>query len=318
MRLKKNILLTFDYEIFFCKYGTVQHSLIIPTEKLIQLIKRESGTFFVDVLFLEFLLRNGCLSDYQKVFDQLREIVSMGHRIELHLHPHWINSMYRIHEFQENEMNNIFERSLDLLNKIASLEDSNYKVTAFRAGGWCIQPFSYLKKTFKRFGLKIDSSVASGMYQKTKYHYFDFRHAPGKDWYRFTDNVEKEEDDGYFMEIPISTFVTNPIEKISKRWIQFIKKDSIVSYGDGCGMSVDKFTLARKLFERKAMFSADGVFDVDKMINKIISYQYDNLTVISHPKNFTNISFQFLESLIESDVKFLTLDKLYKAIGKEP
>lgn len=85
-----------------------------------------------------------------------------GHRIELHIHPHWVNAVYNgdgtwnyddyshysLYSFTEDEVTSMFKEGTELLNKIAHKVDPNYKVIAFRAGGWTVQPFSKLKKDF--------------------------------------------------------------------------------------------------------------------------------------------------------------------------
>ena len=36
----------------------------------------------------------GTISDYNLIVSQLKDIVRRGHRIELHIHPHWVNAKY--------------------------------------------------------------------------------------------------------------------------------------------------------------------------------------------------------------------------------
>ncbi len=317
----KNILLTYDYEVFFVKFGSVDNSLLIPTNELVKKMNEYSmkGTFFVDVLFMDYLRRQGYWEDFNRVVDQLRRIVATGHRIELHLHPHWVDthggvadfSRYKLHDFSEDQQSELFERGLEILYGVTNGEDSEYKVKAYRAGGWCIQPFNNIKKTLRKFNIKIDSSVAYGMYQKTDSHFFDFRHVPEKAWYCFEDKIEQENSAGYFVEIPISTFTTTPFEKIYKRWIAKRNKDGIFCYGDGYGMSVSRWMLLKKLFESRAMFSIDGVFDIDYMMRKVENYQMETVNLISHPKNLTNYSLIFLDNLYKTNNKFYTLDGFF-------
>ena len=169
--------------------------------------------------------------------------------------------------------------------------------------------------SFKKFNIKIDSSVAYGMYQKTDSHFFDFRHVPEREWYNFEENVEKEYIDGDFIEIPISTFETTPFEKLYKRWIAKRDRDSIVRYGDGYGMSVHRWMLLKKLFESRAMFSFDGIFDVENMIRKVDNYKLRTVNFISHPKNLTNYSVLFLDDLYKSNNQFYTVyEYFYKYV----
>lgn len=317
----KNILLTYDYEVFFVKFGTIDNSLLIPTSELVKEMDRHSmkGTFFVDVLFLDYLRRQGDNAAYDRIINQLKWVLSCGHRIELHIHPHWLDTdkgivdfkRYRLQTFSEEEQSSIFAKGLEILYSIAKSEDANYKVLAYRAGGWCVQPFSELYNTFKEYDIRIDSSVASGMYQKSSSHFFDFRNAPNKEYYNFSKEITVEKTDGEFVEIPITTFKTNPINKLYKRWIAKTNKKQITSYGDGHGMTVSKFVLLRKLFERRAMFSIDGVFDLEHMFELMKKSELDTITFISHPKNLTNFSLEYLKKIDEECLNYISMRDYY-------
>ena len=52
--MKKNILLTFDYELFLgSRSGTVDNCLIIPTSKILEVLKRHGAkaVFFIDTSY---------------------------------------------------------------------------------------------------------------------------------------------------------------------------------------------------------------------------------------------------------------------------
>lgn len=318
----KNILLTYDYEVFFVKFGTIENSLLLPTKVLVNKMNKcdMKGTFFIDVLYLHYLQRRGDVVAYKSITDQLRWLVASGHRIELHIHPHWLNSdvgnvdfsRYRLHEFSKEEQSIIFEIGLEILYSVANKEDRNYKVLAYRAGGWCIQPFNKLAETFHEYNIKIDSSVAPGMYLKSASHYFDFRHIPNVEWYRYESDINVMNDCGKFVEIPISTFKTSPFQKLYKRWIGKTQKDKITSYGDGYGINVGKFCLLKKLFEKRAMYSIDGIFDNQNMLTSVYKNNLNTINFISHPKNLTNFSLSFLDALSNEDARFPTICDYYK------
>ena len=317
----KNILLTYDYEVFFVKFGTVSNSLLTPTQMLVNKMNEYSmkGTFFVDVLYLDYLRRQGNIGELNRIQDQLRWLVSSGHRIELHIHPHWLDTdngepnffRYRLQSFSKDEQCDIFELGLNILYSIANKEDSSYKVLAYRAGGWCIQPFNALMDSFRKYKIKIDSSVAAGMYQKSESHFFDFRNAPVTEWYRYKDDVNIADESGDFIEIPISTFNTTPFQKLYKRWIAKKNKTQIISYGDGYGMTVSKFVLLKKLFESKAMYSIDGIFDNKLMSNLVDKNNLNTINFISHPKNITNYSLSFIDNLYKTEITCFTIFDYY-------
>ena len=90
------VILTFDYEMFFGKSGTIDACLIEPTNEIINVLKKYDAhaSFFVDTTFLLFLLKNGLVKEYDRIEQQLIELIQLGHRLELHIHPHWLDAKY--------------------------------------------------------------------------------------------------------------------------------------------------------------------------------------------------------------------------------
>ena len=113
----KNILLTFDYELFFGpKTGTIDNCMIKPTYKLLNLFKTYDikGTFFVDILFLIKLKESNLFKDdYEKIIKQIHDIILSGSRIELHIHSHWLNSDFSKSEFKIIHYDNYRIQNLD-------------------------------------------------------------------------------------------------------------------------------------------------------------------------------------------------------------
>lgn len=229
--MKKKIIISYDYELFFgIKSGTVQNSIIIPTDKILNCMEKYAlkGNFFIDYLMIKCISEQDdpiCKNDYKALKKQIQDIISRGHRIELHLHPHWINakylgkglwdytdfSHYSLSSLNNNEIIHLFEEGANYLNQIAQEIDPQYKICAFRAGGWAIQPFEKLKKAFLQAGIVIDSSTSPGLYNQEEHSSFDFRKMPNKTIYKFEDDVCKEDNKGTFIEVPISSFRKNII-----------------------------------------------------------------------------------------------------------
>ena len=223
---KKKIILSYDYELFFGdRSGTVLRSLIEPTNLLLDAMDSVSfkGNFFVDWQMLKYLKEANTertLADHQLIIDQLKDMVYRGHRIELHIHPHWVDAKYNgdgtwdfsefrhysLNSFSEKEIVDMFVEGTNLLTNIAREVDSEYKIVAFRAGGWAVQPFDCLKRAFKEAGIKIDSSVARGAFGKNKYSYFNFVDSPDGEMWRYENDVIIPDDKGEFIEVPISSY----------------------------------------------------------------------------------------------------------------
>ena len=213
------IFLTFDYELYFGKQtGTALKCMIEPTSNRTPNYN-ELYTFFVDVGYLIQADRYPeLLDEVTRVKAQVKEMISLGHDVQLHIHPHWekakfsngkwamnIKGSYKLSDFNATERMAIVRTYKLYLEQLIDRE-----VTAFRAGGFCVQPFSALKTVFEELELKIDSSVFHGGHFMTDNYNVDFRTVPLKSKYNFKNDVCKEVTDGPFIEYPISSFRYRP------------------------------------------------------------------------------------------------------------
>lgn len=255
---KKKVIFSYDYELFFgIMSGTVQKTLIEPTNLLLDCMESVSarGNFFIDYLMFECLEKlsdERAKSDLKLMKEQVKDMVRRGHRIELHLHPHWIDAKYNgdgtwdytdythysLYSLDEDVRSRMFRDGTIYLTKLAREVDPDYTICAFRAGGWTIQPFCILKDCFKENGIVIDSSVMHGICQDNKYSKFDFRYAPNKEIYRFLDDVCVEDENGEFVEVPITVYNRNILKKTIEKVIRTfsIKKKCIA---DGTHQRLD-------------------------------------------------------------------------------
>lgn len=328
MNKSKEILLTFDYELFFGpESGTIERCILEPTEKLLHLFKKNNieGVFFVDVLFYNRLLESSeTVSDAMKIRSQLQSIISQGSRIELHLHPHWLDAIYsrgkwafphyenyRLHSLSESKIINLFKAGKNTLEEIAREVDPMYRVTAFRAGGFCIQPVGKLMKAFVENNIFIDSSVAPGLYEQNSSRKYDFLSAPDRVGYRFSVDQNSPDIDGYLLELPIATYKINFLAKCFAKLNKiFIKQNSEIS-GDGIGLAIKRKWWKRYLTETR-MITLDGYIPPNVLIRQIQKSKRKVVTIIAHPKSLTSSSFECIEYLAGNGFKFISLEKLTK------
>lgn len=239
---KKKAILSFDYELFFGdRSGTVKKSLIEPTNTLLNAMDSvgAKGNFFIDWQMLKYLKKENkerTLKDYELIRKQIHDIINRGHRIELHIHPHWVDARYNgdgtwdfsefrhysLNSFSINEIIAIFNEGNELLRSIAREVDPKYELCAFRAGGWAVQPFDKVRYGMDAVGIKIDSSVMPGYKIICQDSRCDFLNAPVKreGYYEFSNDVCIEDTKGKYIEIPITTikpnFILRLIRKTSK------------------------------------------------------------------------------------------------------
>lgn len=317
----KKIFLTFDYELFFGKSGTPEQCLLVPTEKILTVLGRQNikATFFVDILYyLRLLDYNGATQEIaQRIREQLVKIVYLGHRIELHLHPHWHDAEYRapewgfadmrhfrLHSLNQRQITQLFIDGVSTLQGIANEADSEYRVTAFRAGGWCIQPFGPLRDAFISTNISIDSSVGYGIKGASATHAFDFTHMPKESLYKFSTDPLINDPRGEFIELPITTYDRSKSEAIIKRLLIIARRTKYFGDGKPLPLSTSNHgTKLNKLLKAdKRFLSIEGTpyFFLDYFLSTTPS---QHIVTISHPK-------------MMSDYDILTLDKLTQSSDK--
>lgn len=252
--MKKKVILSFDYELFFGdRSGTVEKSLIQPTNMILEAMDSVGlkGNFFVDWQMLKYLKEENTertLSDYNLIVEQLKDMIRRGHRVELHIHPHWVDAKYNgdgtwdfsefrhysLNSFAEEEVVEMFKEGSDTLTKICREIDPNYELCAFRAGGWAVQPFSKVKKGMEAVGIFIDSSVMPKRAIKCDNSECNFLNAPEplEGYYTFSNDVCTIDTNGRFKEVYITSFKTSKFYKIVRR-IAFFFNNRFVNLADG-------------------------------------------------------------------------------------
>ncbi|MBL0340392.1 MAG: hypothetical protein IPP71_05360 [Bacteroidetes bacterium] len=246
--MHKKLLITFDYELYLGnRSGTINDCMIDPTNQLIDVMGKHNihAIFFVDTTYLLRLKEQAqtttaCRTDFETIASQLRNLVQKGHYVFPHIHPHWLDAQYlpeinqwrlnniekyRFHNVSEPDRSKVFDGSILLLQEILLPQFPNYKIDAYRAGGWGIQPFTDFLPFFKKHGIIHEFSVLGGIYQFTDAQLFDFSDAPEKSIYRFNEDVCKEDKNGPFIQYNISSIKISPFTTfLNKVWIKVLFK----------------------------------------------------------------------------------------------
>ena len=307
------IYLTFDYELFFGdSSGTVEKCMLQPTNDLFKLVEGRDVfyTFFVDVGYLIQAEKYPELTtELAAVKEQIREMIRRGHSVQLHVHPHWEKSTWKNGEWTLNVEGNYKLVDFTPQERIRIVTEykayltslTQRQVRVFRAGGWCIQPFSELKEALLAAQISIDSSVLINGYLKTSNYNVDFRNAPRKSNYSFENNVCEEVEGGMFTEFPIADYRYRP----SFYWMLyglgrvFPNKHKMI--GDGKFLSQGS-RKSHVLFNyTNHHVSTDGYFakKLSAALEKSINLGHEELTIIGHPKGNTVYSLKKLENFIK-------------------
>lgn len=311
--MKKKIIISFDYELFFGdEPGTVQKSLLEPTAMLMDAMEYAGAkaTFFVDYLMLKYMLAENEVtkSEANLIIEQLKEMVRRGHRIELHLHPHWVDakyingkwdfsdfSHYCLNSFPKEDITKMFVEGTNFLEAIAREVDPSYKIIAFRAGGWAILPFEMMKEGFEKAGIKVDSSVMQGSVIYANDMMLDFSHSPENVIYHFSDDVLKENSTGPFVEAQISSFRPSTVVSYLRDFYVKFHKNAFVRLADGSHYRKKEVVLpimTKRKSEGQKNKQAFGLSSLPSFLlnHEIRTSNQDYVIIISHPKDIMVIT----------------------------
>jgi glycosyltransferase involved in cell wall biosynthesis len=259
---KKNILITFDYELFLGdRSGSVGKCITLPTELMLASLRRlelRGAIFFVDTAYLmrleeEAIRTPAAENDLRAVKNQLIRILQNGHYILPHLHPHWLDavylqdlnqwslsdtSKYRFHFLSPEERSRLFGHSLKLISDLQQAAGVTYQLNGFRAGGWCIQPFSDYGPFFSEFGIRFDFSVLRGFSLLNRNYYYDFVNVPPCPIYKLSSAVETGDENGKFVEFSITRIHVNNFRLLLNRIIlRLFKYAGVRAIGDGVAIN---------------------------------------------------------------------------------
>jgi hypothetical protein len=294
-----NIILSFDYEIYFKKnnYNSIV-TLIKPTTEILRILNSYNikSTFFIDAGYLITLEKYKHIYSIEKELEitlqQIHEIESWGHEIGFHVHSHWEDSIwkngkwefnldrYKLSDFSKTDAQNIFKKYFSYLNRVTKTE-----LKSFRAGGWCIEPFDHIRQTMIDCGIVIDSTVFSGGKRKSNTHFYDFTNFPTKDTWEFNEDPSIEITNGHFREVSISSMKIDRSSYLKLIGMKFVNKFKSKSSGNGISPPLKE--IASNFFQKTSVpVSLDSVNSelVMKEFNRKEHVGDSHFSIISHPK----------------------------------
>lgn len=322
-----NIVLSLDYELFFGrKTGTVEASILAPTEALLELAEKKHIrlVFFVDVAYIAALRRekSGSLrlrKDHDLVCRNVELLARKGHEVQLHVHSHWEDChwngdewrmdtrRYKLHDFEPEDISRLVNSYVGILKELAGPDHA----FAFRAGGWVIQPFAKLRSSLLEAGVHIDSTVFPGGTAEDKAHDFDFRTAPRYGHWNFDTDPCLPQNGGRFLEVPISSLAVWP----NFYWRFALHKKfgpaAGKAYGDGHAIGPGRADTLKKLMTRTStVVSMDGYKStlLESGYRQYASAQAPEYVIIGHPKALSRFSLEILD-------RFLTPQRSRNVVG---
>ncbi|CAH9065453.1 hypothetical protein PSEHALCIP103_03382 [Pseudoalteromonas haloplanktis] len=352
-------ILTFDYELFGSGNGCVFKHIIHPTNSILATLKKLEikATFFVEQLEVDALVKLKQTSaansdDYKAAIaleQQLCDIISSGHDIQLHLHPQWYQAIKVNNNWQLNfdwwRFSALPFRTrpdgtpgkFDLIKAgKASLESRfrkfkpDYVCHSFRAGGYNIGDDAETIKALLENDILLDSSVCPGFYVNSELSQFDFTLAEKKlpFWRSDESLLNPSIDSGIAysrqcVELPLVSIKSSNIEKLSLARVYTLiknKRFKSVSYAGGKSTDlpkeIDNFTNSNFDVCLSSTKQIEKFYDEINQITKNQQSLYP-ITLIGHPKDYS--FFSPMKKIITDLSKkgtFITIDEFVKEINK--
>lgn len=239
--MKRKICLTVDHEIFGNGTGDVRQHMTEPTERMAAACEKHGMplTLFFEVEeFLAFEREREKLvavlgyDPAAEVRAQAVDLARRGHDLQLHVHPEWVGSAFENGTWKLNADNrtvhSLFASQSETTEYIRSRKaavdalwagaGSARRVTAFRAGAFCVQPGERLLPALAANGILIDSSLVKGLTRDDEHVHLNFRSAPAvrRHW-RVATDVAIEDANGAVLEIPIYSLMGRRIQQMTPR-----------------------------------------------------------------------------------------------------
>jgi hypothetical protein len=244
--------------------------------------------------------------------DQLRRSIYEGHDVQLHLHPHWLDSKYvdgrfvpadtyTLGCFKDREppldIPGIIQAGIAELTQLCCEIDPDYRCVAYRAGGYHLSPeTNAILHGLIDAGIVVESSIAKDNVFRSELWEVDHRNMPGKaNWYLDPDRPVNEVGQSGLYEIPIASRPRTPVNNLPflvKRIVHRSRRYDAQGWSIDVGNTsfVDK---VGRMFPNSAWLLGfdnftDSVADLMRILqHHVSSHSADEQIVcstVSHPK----------------------------------
>ncbi|MCB0459712.1 MAG: hypothetical protein KDC74_06835 [Flavobacteriaceae bacterium] len=343
----KNIILTIDYELFFGNVsGSVASCMIEPTKRLSDILASNNSkmTIYWDVLhFFKLKEYEDSYPELKKdrvaIEEQIIDLTKQGHDVQLHLHPHWLDSEYekgkwnfsykrfKLHELSktdnESDINTIVgcvTQACNLINDILKPVAENFELFSYRAGGYLVEPFATISKALLKNGIYVDSSICPGLENTNNIFPYDFRNYPNKTYYKFEDSPAVESDKGAFIEIPIHSIKVPLYKRLYFTFLKRTKYKDIEAIKKGVGSSSAKKKEKKNITNKIQGYISDKEYQkltTDNSFREKYLYLLNrspNLsTQIMHPKMLNKHTLYLYNEVIDTNmIKFMSVKDFRK------
>jgi hypothetical protein len=320
---KKDIILSFDYELFLGKTsGCVDKCLIKPTEQLLKILKSNEARaiFFIDTAYIKRLKNEDNTvtnHDFFLIRKQLIEIAKEGHYLFHHIHPHWLDAVYQpeinewnlsninrytFNKINSSELRELLEFSHSFLCDI--YESAKIKLTpdGFRAGGLIIEPFPQIAELLHAYNINNDFSAIPESEIIIEDEIFKMDQVK-KNPYKFSESPNSPKSNGVFTEYPVTRLSISGFSRIMNSFAHRISLIAIPKNdcnGTPAKLRENKIELVlrRNRHELTLPLSLESLnfcsINTYHSIIQNINYAH----FLSHPKLMTQASIKYANKLL--------------------
>jgi hypothetical protein len=353
------LCLTLDYELFGSGRGDVFQHIIEPTNRMLEICKQHNIklTIFFEVVeywkikeAYENGISMGCKSNPATAMEeQIQQAYQLGHDVQLHLHPQWIDAKYENEEWVLNldywrvpevpdlanetismGLSELIGKGKETLESILQPRHPKYKCNILRAGGYNIDPSDRLLKVLKEHSFIADSSVYYGGKAEGSLARYDYSDVSELKAYWYASNTSLLSANGMdsgFLELPI----------YARKMKRFLKYDAvrIRSAMQNKANSIEKFKnnsvkkskweTVQFLLKKEALIWDFCLFSKGKMrsflkaankLQKQSAYAFHPFVLVGHPKDFyyPDAINYLAKQADKSNIEFITLSDLVAKI----
>lgn len=353
-----NYILTFDYELFGSGKGDVNKHIIEPTKKILALLDKfqVKATFYVEQLEVDAIIALGesssenskSYNDSVLIKQQVLELVTRGHDVQLHLHPQWYGAIYKKNQWQLNFQwwcfsvlplysqadgtpgkYDLLKAGKEFLESLIKPIKPDYQCISFRAGGYNVGADTDTVKALADNGIKIDSSVCPGYFTSSALSEYDYTQVVDDKSYWLSDaslltettNTEIHSAKNSVYELPLLTVYSSFKQKLSlaRVYNQFANKGY-----KGTNYQDDNFINKTSVSKVTANSNYDVCLasntEIKQFNTKIaqrapeLNNQLNIVTLIGHPKDFNLFSpmAKILKNLVKE--KVITVEQFLKEL----
>jgi hypothetical protein len=323
-----HLILTLDYEVFGNGSGCIEHCVLQPGGRVLEIAERYRAPVTLFVEALEFMaMERHCstATGVRRVGEQLRCALQRGHDVQLHLHPQWDGAKaqgdgaweldfakWRTGDLAAEDVERLLAEGKRWLEGVVQPARPDHRIQVFRAGGWCIQPSKDCVAALQSLGFSADSTVAPGLVGISKEFWFDFRAAPQAPWWHAAGDVCTPSGVG-LLEVPIAVGSVSRAHRAAALLGRSL--DPAAELAAGCRGSYQGRNSGRGRLRQLASKLSDlgramldfSVMPAELMKQVVMDWRdrYDGgpvplpIVAIGHSKNFTDRSAREMERFLQ-------------------